>query len=125
MNTADLDIILISDGLKLLHTSSKLRESNVDGGTESCTQVSRTRGNIAKVLVVSETSDSLDVCSSLRKAGKDSSNISSILHRNYTKLIFLIDPHKESLGIIMEDTSASWPVSVKTASIKESISFLE
>ena len=66
MNTADLDIILISDRLKLLHTSSKLRESNVDGGTESCTQVSWTRGNIAKVLVVSETSYSLDVCRSLR-----------------------------------------------------------
>jgi hypothetical protein len=37
-------------------------------------------------------------------------------------LIFLINPHKESLVIVVEDTSALGPLAVKTASLQESIS---
>jgi len=44
------------------------------------------------------------------------------LHGDDSKLILLIDPHEEGLGIIMEDTSSVWPVSVEVASSKESIS---
>jgi len=47
------------------------------------------------------------------------------LHGNNSKLILFIDPNQEVLLIVMEDTSTIWPVSVETASIKESITFLE
>jgi len=47
------------------------------------------------------------------------------LHGNDSELIFLIDPDEESLGVIVENTSSGWPVSVKTAGFEESVSFLE
>jgi len=40
-------------------------------------------------------------------------------------LILLINPNEESLGVIMEDTSSLWPVSVKTTSVKESVALFE
>jgi len=49
----------------------------------------------------------------------------SILHGNDSELIFFIDPDEESLGVIMEDTSTGWPVSVKVASSQESVSLFE
>jgi len=47
------------------------------------------------------------------------------LHGDNSKLIFFINPNQEVLLVVMEDTSAIWPVSVETASIEESITFLE
>jgi hypothetical protein len=44
------------------------------------------------------------------------------LHGNNSELIFFIDPHQESLLVIVEDTSAMGPVSVQVASLQESVS---
>jgi hypothetical protein len=40
-------------------------------------------------------------------------------------LILFVYPHKESLGIIVEDSSARWPVSVQSTGFKEPVSFFE
>jgi hypothetical protein len=56
------------------------------------------------------------------KSIEDSLNISTRLHRNDSELIFLVDPYKESLVVIVEDTSAFGPFTVKTASLQESVS---
>lgn len=45
-----------------------------------------------------------------------------LLHRNNSKLILFVDPDKEGLGVVMEDTSTGWPVSVEIACIQESVS---
>jgi hypothetical protein len=37
-------------------------------------------------------------------------------------LIFLVDPDKEGLVVVVEDTSAFGPFAVKTASLQESVS---
>jgi len=47
------------------------------------------------------------------------------LHGDDSELIFFIDPYQEVFLVIMEDTSAIGPVSVESASIEESITFLE
>lgn len=65
---------------------------------------------------------SLDVSSSSAKSVKDFLDTSTLLHRDNSKLILLIDPDQESLGVIVEDTSARWPVSVEVACNKESVS---
>ena len=125
MDTTNLNVVLVGNFLEFGHLSTEFRQSDVNGSAEGSTKIGWARGDVTKVLIVSETSDSLNMSCSLGKAGKHSSDISSILHRNDSKLIFLIDPHKESLGIIVEDTSASWPVAIQATGIKESISFLE
>ena len=60
--------------------------------------------------------DTLNVLSSTAKALKYSSDVSTRLHRNDAELILLIDPDKESLGIVMEDTSAFGPVTIEATS---------
>lgn len=56
---------------------------------------------------------------------KDGFDISTWLHRDDSELIFFIDPNQESFVVIVEDTSARWPVSIKSACFKIFITFLE
>jgi hypothetical protein len=46
-----------------------------------------------------------------------------LLHRNDTQLILFINPHKESLFFVVEDTSAIRPVAIQTSNFEETISF--
>ena len=72
-----------------------------------------------------EPRNSLYLSSSRSQSPKYSSDISTILHRDNPELILFIDPNKESLIVIVEDSSAFWPVSIQAAGIKESVSFLK
>ena len=56
---------------------------------------------------------------------KNLSNVRSFLHRDNSQLIFFIDPNKECLVIIVEDTSIIRPVSIDTACFEESITLFE
>ena len=67
----------------------------------------------------------LDLTSSSGETAENCTDISTLLHRNDPKLIFLINPNEESLLIVVEDASSLWPISVEAACIKESISFFE
>ena len=74
---------------------------------------------------MSKRSDLFNLCGSSCKSGEDSTDISTLLHRNNSKLIFLIDPDQECLFVVVENSSTSWPVSVKATCIKETITFFE
>ena len=52
---------------------------------------------------------------------EDGLDVSTVLHGDDSELILLVDPDDESLGLVVEDTSARRPVSVEVASLKESI----
>ena len=64
---------------------------------------------------------SFNMLGSSAKSLENCSDIGSWLHGNDSQLIFLVYPDKESLGIVVENTSARWPVSVETAGLKESV----
>ena len=64
----------------------------------------------------------LDVGSSAGESVEDCVDVSTGLHGDDTELILFIDPDEEGLGIIVEDTSAFGPFTVKTASLQESVS---
>merc|ERR1712242_413113 len=70
-------------------------------------------------LFLDRVTNSLDAPS---KPLKDSLYITTLLHRNDSELILLIDPDKESLGSIVEDTSALRPVSLHTSNSQVSVS---
>jgi len=55
------------------------------------------------------------------KSLEDTLNITSLLHGNDTKLIFLIDPGKEGFGSIVVDTTSLWPVSFHTSNLEISV----
>ena len=74
---------------------------------------------------MSECSDALNVGCSLGESGEDSTNIGTLLHGNDSELVFLIDPDKKGLLVVVEDASAFGPVSVEVAGIEEPIAFFE
>lgn len=75
--------------------------------------------------IVGELGDLLNVFACAREALEDGMEVSTWLHRNDSELIFLIDPHEESLCVIVEDTSSFGPLAVKSASLQESITLLK
>ena len=122
VDTSDLDEVLIGNGVEELLLLHELWKHDVDRGSQSSTEVGWAGGDVTEMVVVSERADSLDVSSSSAESVEDLKDTSTWLHGNDSELILLIDPDEESLGIVVEDTSAGWPVSVKVASLKESIS---
>ncbi len=74
------------------------------------------------MLIVRELADGLDVSGSSAESVEDFEDTSSWLHRDDSELILFVDPDEESLGVVVEDTSSGWPVSVKVACLKESVS---
>ena len=56
---------------------------------------------------------------------EDLFDTSSFLHGDDSKLILLVNPDKESLVIVMEDSSSLWPVSLESARFKILVSTLE
>ena len=77
------------------------------------------------MLVVSKAGNLLDLSASLRESCKNGTNIGTWLHRDDTKLILFIDPDKESLIVVVENTTAFWPVAVKTTGFKDTISLFK
>merc|ERR1712126_321930 len=45
-------------------------------------------------------------------------DISTLLHGDYSQLVFLVDPGKEGLVLVMEDSTAFGPVSLHTSNLK-------
>jgi len=74
---------------------------------------------------MSEIADGFDVSTSSAKSVENFSDTSTLLHRNDSELILLVNPHQECLGFVVENTSAIWPVSVKVACSQESVSLFE
>ena len=74
------------------------------------------------MVVSSELAHSLDVVGGSAESVEDLLDTGSLLHGDDSKLILLVDPDEERLGLVVEDTSSGWPVSVQVACLKESVS---
>jgi hypothetical protein len=77
------------------------------------------------VAIVRESGNLFDVSASSGKTIKYSLKVCAILHGNDSKLIFLIDPYKESLILIVENTSSVGPISIESYSFEESVSLFK
>ena len=93
--------------------------------SQGCTKIGWARSDITKMIIMSKFGFFLDSGGSNSKSRENSTNISTLLHGDDSKLILFIDPDQESLFLVVEDTSASWPVSVETTGLQESVSLLE
>ena len=99
-------------------------EVNVDGCTHTSSQVGWARVDITEfggdleVLArfsLDGISDSLDTPGETLENTLD---ITTLLHGDDTELILLIDPDQESLGGIVEDTTALGPVTLHTGNLQ-------
>ena len=119
--STDLDVPLVSNALESGPVLHEVGEMDVDGGAESGSEVGGARGDVTQVVVVSETSLSLDDGGGSGETLEDSANVGTLLHGDDTELILFIDPDEEGLGVVVEDTSARWPVTVESAGIEETV----
>jgi hypothetical protein len=72
------------------------------------------------VLIVGELDDGLNVCGGAGKSVENSVDVSALLHRDDTELILFVNPHKEGLFFVVEDTSAVRPVASSSSTRQQS-----
>merc|ERR1739844_889098 len=99
----------------------------MDRGPHASSKVGRARVNVSIFSIETEVFSRLPldrVTNSLDAPGqslKDSLDISTFLHGDDSELILFIHPDEESLGSVVEDTSALWPVSLHTSNSQISV----
>jgi len=125
VDTSDLNVIFVGDGVELVLLLGKFWKLDMDGSSQGGTKVSWARGDVTEMSIVRELSDLLNGGGSSAESVEDFTDTSSFLHGDDSELIFFINPNEESLGLVVEDTSTGWPVSVQVACFKESVSLLE
>jgi hypothetical protein len=123
VNTTNLDIVLVSDSLELCLILGKKWELNMDWSSHGGTKVGGAWGDVTEVLVVSELDDLLDFGGTTGEAVENGVEVSTLLHSNNSKLILFVNPDKEGLVFVVEDTTTVGPVTVKVAWLEETISF--
>lgn len=94
-------------------------------GTESRTQIRGARGDVTQVVIVCEGADLLNLGGRAAKAVEYGGDVSAWLHGDNAQLVLFVDPDEEGLGIVVEDTTATGPVTVQVASLKEAVALLE
>lgn len=114
-----LDGEFLAPGLELLNRLlGPSGEVTMDGSTHASSQVGGARVDISVLVVEHESLARLlhdtftDGSDTAGKALKDSLDITTLLHGDDTELILLIDPQKEGLGGIVEDSTALGPVTL-------------
>jgi len=97
---------------------------NVNGGAHASAQVGGARVNVAElfgqleILAALGLDGVLDGLDTASKAFEDLLDVAAGLHGDDAELIFLIDPDKESLGFVVEDTTALGPVALHTSDLQ-------
>jgi hypothetical protein len=125
VDSSDLYVIFVSDSVELSFILSEFWKLDMDGSSHGCTKVSWARGDVTKMVIVTELGNLLNNGGGSAESIEDLFDTSSFLHRDDSELIFFINPNEERFSGIVEDTSTRWPVSVQVASFEEAISFLE
>ena len=74
------------------------------------------------MLVVSKLDDRLNMCCSAGESIENSMDVGTLLHGDYTELIFFVDPDEESLFFVVENTSAVGPVAIEASNFEETVS---
>ena len=120
-----LDSQLLTPGLQLVNgLLGPSGQVNVDGGSHASAQVGGARVDVSVLLgqsvVLARLSldgllDSLDATG---QAGEHSLDITSLLHGDDSGLVLLIDPQKEGLGVIVEDSTTLGPVTLHTSNLE-------
>ena len=77
------------------------------------------------MIVVSELANGFNVSGCATKSVEYFGDACAWLHGDDTQLIFFIYPNQDSLRLIMENTSARWPISIEVACCEESVTLLE
>jgi hypothetical protein len=125
MDTSDLDVILVGDRLVKRCVLHQFWQVNVHGSSKSSSHVGWASGYITEMLVVGELGLGLDNVGGIGESLENHFDVGSSLHGDDSKLILFVDPDKESLGVIVVDTSSLGPLSLESSGLEIFISTFE
>ena len=77
------------------------------------------------MLVVGKLGFLFDLSSGDRESFEDLSNVGARLHRDDTELILFVDPHKECLVVVVENTTGFGPFALEATALQVFVSSLE
>ena len=121
VDTADLDEEFVGNFIELDHVVGEQWQLDVHRGSQGSSEVGWAGGDVTEMVVVGELGDLLDGSSGTGQSIEDGSDVGAWLHGDDSELILLIDPHKESLVVVVENSSARWPVAVEAASFEVAV----
>lgn len=124
VDTSGLEMVFVTDFLKVRHLRY-LGDLDMYTSPHGCTQVARTESKITHVVLLGEGQLLFHTLNSLDQPLVDFSQVTSLLHGDQPKMIFLVYPAQEGLVIVEVDTSAGGPIIVTTGGLQESIRIVE
>lgn len=80
VDSTNLNVVLTSDSLEFSHSSTKLRQSNVDRSSQGRAKIGGARCDVSKVIIARERGNLLDLVRSSSKSAEDTSDVSTLLH---------------------------------------------
>jgi len=116
MDTSDLDMVLGGDLIefRLVFWLGEINKLDVYGSSESGSHVRWASSDVTEMFGVGELGFGLDLVGGISESGENLEDVAILLHGNDSEMVFLIDPDEESLGIVVENTTSLWPLSLKT-----------
>jgi hypothetical protein len=125
VGTADLNVVLIGNSLHESLVLLELGEVDVDGSAHTSAQVGGAVGDITEMVIRSELGLLFDFSGSDGETFEHLADVGTLLHGDDTELILFVNPDKESLGIVVENTTAFRPVTLETAGFEVLVATLE
>jgi len=125
VDAPDLQTVNVCNLVELIPPDAELGEVDMDGGAQCCAQVGRARRQVTQLLTVGKLDDFLDFFCGAGKSREHLDDVCTHLHRDYPELVLFIDPNKEGLVVVVENTAAFGPVTVQTYCLQEAITLLK
>jgi len=109
----------VEDVIELLLVLGKAGKLDVDTGTETSSEIGWASEDesemlIPHVLVATLLHEGLDLGQALAETPEDALDVSTLLHRDDSQVILLVDPDQEGLGVVVPDATTIGPVAGHT-----------
>jgi len=114
----------VEDVIELLLVLGKAGKLDVDTGTETSSEIGWASEDesemlIPHVLVPTLLHEGLDLGQALAETPEDALDVSTLLHRDDSQVILLVDPDQEGLGVVVPDATTVGPVTGHTSAGEE------
>lgn len=125
VDSSNLYVIFIGNGLVEIFLFHQFWQVDVNRSSETSSHVGWASGNVSEMFVIGEFCFLLNLVSTISKSSEDFLDVGTLLHGDNSELILFVNPNKEGFGIVVEDTSSLWPVSLESSRLKIFVSSLE
>ena len=124
VDAARLDLVLVTDsrevGLRV-----GVGDLHVHAGPHASTEVGGAARQVAKLLRVLEPKTLVQLVHRTAQPTEHRPDVAALLHADDAEVVLLVQPHKESLVLVVEDATTLRPLLIHSSCFEEAVSFLE